>query len=961
MKKSALKKAGVALLAALCACSLTAGVLPAAAQESPAARAADGMRLLMPSSYEQYYDLNSPSDIDTTDDYLAIADGARLVLYYRDGGTQFYTLDMAGAVSQLQLVEADGSTWLYFLTSEGANSPLRYLKCTPDGFDGEPIYIYEEEDEEGKGEEGGSEQPGEGGSGQGGSGQGGSGQGGPQQGGSEQPGEGGSEQPGTGEEGEGEDEDREPIEIIPTQDPYETGIETCASYVVNVSANGTTLYYAPSSNVIMRAPMTGAEVDLDAQETIQNASNFIVPVFASAGGVAYYTWNTEIRSALTDTAVWNTTQAVSSFIVAGEECYYVSATNNMLYRAAPAGEAVPSAPYEGADGETVSGIRSVHYDGEMLYVVSSDTVRGYDLAEGRYNGYEISRYSDSDARLGADAQDISTYDDKTVIADNGNGRVIIYDAAAKTYTPFTPASRPLLVCAGADVFAVADEYDVYIYSYEGTLLHRQAIGGEIFDLAYSFGNFYIVDNTSVRKHSILRDEAGNYSLQAAAVSDTETFLSVATDIGGSVYTLSSTGSVRRFDADGYLSGSGEILCSMTGATQIVADYAGNVFGISGSTVTKFNPENGNSSTLSASLDGLVSGADTRPVAFSFGFRTDEVYFLADGFVAVTQNLGVNALSTIPATGLYDTIYTASADDGFASGRLVRVQKGAVSVQLDLTSLQGKDTLDCSVYEREEEERVGVLLAQTSAGSVVMFYHETVDDTGVNITRRYETCLVLGRGGCETIADSEALHEARDDAGQPYNVGYTTNAVGLYKYPLMSATNASGSNYTFCMITQLEKSTEVYILSALYLDGEDALDCSGYCFVRTQDLSGNVRYGFIPMQYILPYLTDSAEQEPFTIGHIRGDTAWTLTAVDGSTYTTKDGDLVHIYGDADENGMLVISYSGEDGRIYRGMINQNMIYEANQAVVYALIFVPIVTAVVLLSLCYLIYRKQPTLS
>lgn len=169
MKKSALKKAGVALLAALCACSLTAGVLPAAAQESPAARAADGMRLLMPSSYEQYYDLNSPSDIDTTDDYLAIADGARLVLYYRDGGTQFYTLDMAGAVSQLQLVEADGSTWLYFLTSEGANSPLRYLKCTPDGFDGEPIYIYEEEDEEGEGEEGGSEQPGEGGSEQGGS------------------------------------------------------------------------------------------------------------------------------------------------------------------------------------------------------------------------------------------------------------------------------------------------------------------------------------------------------------------------------------------------------------------------------------------------------------------------------------------------------------------------------------------------------------------------------------------------------------------------------------------------------------------------------------------------------------------------------------------------------------------------------------------------------------------------
>lgn len=935
MKKSMLKKAITLALTALCACSLTCGTVLAAAQTAGAgSRAASGVQLFMPSSYEQYLDLNNPSDIEVNDDYLAIADGAELILYYRNGGTQFYTQAMDATISSLQLIEADGSTWLFFLENGLTSSQLKYLECSPNGFVGEPEIIYPEPEPDP--EEPDTEDPGTG---------------------EDQPGT-GTEQPGTGEEGGETQQPQEPI-IIPTDNPYETGIE-CASYLINQTANGTYLYYAPSSNTILRLQMNGTEIDENSQTTITQGSNFIVPVFASANGVPYYTWGTDIRNALTGATEWSASQAVAAFAITGSDCYYISATNASLYRAAAAGQAAPTSPFEDSDGNTVTGVRALHYFDEMLYIAAGDTVRGFDPTTGSFTNYEISRYSTSEYRLGANARDISVYDDKVVIADTGNGRVLIYDEGTRNFTAFTPDISPLLVAAGEDVFAVADEYNVHIYSYGGQLLHSQGIGSEIFDITYSFGNFYLVDNTAVRKHTILQTESG-YSLQAATASTTETFLSVTADIGGYVYTLADDGTVYRYDDDLYLSTSGESLCDMDGATQIVADYAGNVFGLAGSTVTKYNPNTGNSSNSSVSLDGLVADANTTPVAFAFGFQNDTSYILADGFIATTQNIGVNALSTIPATGLYDTIYTAEANENFASGRLVRVQQGAVTVQVNLASLENMDTLDCSDYERETQERIGVLLTETDAGALVMFYSETVSDNGVIVTRSYETCLVLGRGGYQTISDDTALHAARDEAGQPFSVGYTTNAVGLYKYPLMATTNADGTNSTFCMITSLAKSTELYVISALYLDGQDVLDSEGYYFVRVQDLAGNATYGFVPMRYVLPYMMDSATSQPFTIGHLTAGADWTLTAVDGSTYTAKEGDLVHIYGEEDENGLVVVSYQGEDGKVYRGMIRADMIYEANEAVVYALIFVPIVTAVVLLSLCYLIYRKQPTLS
>ena len=51
---------------------------------------------------------------------------------------------------------------------------------------------------------------------------------------------------------------------------------------------------------------------------------------------------------------------------------------------------------------------------------------------------------------------------------------------------------------------------------------------------------------------------------------------------------------------------------------------------------------------------------------------------------------------------------------------------------------------------------------------------------------------------------------------------------------------------------------------------------------------------------------------------------------------------------------------KDGTVYGGWIDESKLYEATPSIISVLVVVTVVTAVVLLSVCYLLLRKQPTL-
>ena len=742
-----------------------------------------------------------------------------------------------------------------------------------------------------------------------------------------------------------------------------TAVTGCSSFAIYASDAGAYFYYVTSMRSIVRAPMDGTQVLLESAESVrQSDGNIVAPTFFLYGAQLYYSWNTSICTA-DGTVVWSAASPIASFAATESGCYYVSNDDRALYRAAGEGQTPSAQPL------TEESIGSVSAFDGMLYLTTENKVRGFDPATNAYSGYEISRYSDSENRLGAGARDISVYDNKVVVADTGNGRAAIYNAGTRSYTAVPTETAPLLVCAGESVFAAADEYNVYIYSYEGELLDTEAIGARIYDVAYSFGTFYVVSETSQRRGAIVPN-GSSYTYEPADGTTTDSYLSVATDISGYIYLLDSAGSVYMYaDELAFLTGSGEKLpADFAGATQIVADFAGNITCMTeNGEMLRYNKPTSTSEGSTDHMDaidlsGLVGGADSSVVSFSFGFETGTVYFLADGFVASTNALAVEALDSLSAAGLYDAVYTRLPGADFASGRIARVSEGAVTVQLNLASLADKATLDCSDYTRETQARVGIVLTQTDYGAIVVFYDETED--GIHVDRSYDVRIVLdsdpndGVGNLELLSDAETLHQPRTEDGSPFSVGYTTNAVGLFKYPLMGM--ADGDNL-FGKLATLEKSTAVTVLDELYLSDSSVLDADSYYFVRVESETGALSYGFVPSDYILSYRTDGAIESTFTMRTLkRGESVSLYRAAGDGAVTLENEEQVRAYGEPDANGMIFVSYTDENGIVYEGLIAESSLAKANEYVVYVLIFVPIVTIALLASVGYLIFRKQPTI-
>ena len=81
------------------ACMALSAFGGAAAFASADTRASAGMSLLLPSSYEQYMELNDPSDYTENDDYIAVADGSRIYLYDKEAGGAYAAFDAGDALN----------------------------------------------------------------------------------------------------------------------------------------------------------------------------------------------------------------------------------------------------------------------------------------------------------------------------------------------------------------------------------------------------------------------------------------------------------------------------------------------------------------------------------------------------------------------------------------------------------------------------------------------------------------------------------------------------------------------------------------------------------------------------------------------------------------------------------------------------------------------------------------------
>lgn len=619
------------------------------------------------------------------------------------------------------------------------------------------------------------------------------------------------------------------------------------------------------------------------------------------------------------------------------------------------------------DETTVIGEFSVVklFDG-MIYAIENDRVRQYDLTADSFTEYMIGKYSEYTNRLDA-AQDISSYADKVVIADTGNSRITVYDGTFTVYASQYPAD---LVCAGETHFLAVAGSVAYLYGYEGgTYTESFSLDGAISGAAYSFGKFYLVSANGRDTYEI---DCADLSVQHGTPNITSPE-NLAADIYGNLYVLTANGQVNRYSRDEFLSStaaSSERIAQFSAdAHDIFVDYSGLVYVLTENSVCCGDAD---LSPVTVTLDlgeAVFNGTEKTALAFTFEQENGAIHLLSDGFV-VKLGLGANAprsLKNISADGLYEAI-NGDTEESAARGMLVTVPADSVLLSLDAENLaENAQTVSYSDYSPLGEARVGILVCELpdGGGSVVAFFEydpEYTFEAGGNqftaTLRDYTLALVLGDESELTV-----LSEAYDDTGY---VGYTTNEVGLYRFPAMSLLternnpdNPLETEEKVSVSERLAKNEAVTVLFTLRCAADDSqrfgLDAD-YCFVRTE----RGTYGFVPANYVLSYDPSSTVSANFEFRNLRKGASVTLYASDGQPLTLSSREQLKVYGEADENGMIYAEYTDESGVVYSGYIEESSLYSASGSVVAVLVAVTLVTAAVLCSVCYLIFRKQPTL-
>lgn len=741
-------------------------------------------------------------------------------------------------------------------------------------------------------------------------------------------------------------------EDFSSQSVSQTQIAACSDFIIN----GGTVCFANASNSVYLTVMDGLNIVAPTEGAIDNTA--YSASFSIYNGAIYYSKYRTIYLAgsPSPTPYIQTMHDIDSFAVVNGVCYYVS-DEGYFYIIENGSER------EAGEAESIK-----LCDDGSVYLLQDGSIRQYDPGRGGYTDYEIGQYSSSVNRIGQGASDVSVYGSRILIADTNNERVVAVQRAADGTYSYSQISTsgfaPTAVCAGESGFAVAGSgRTVRVYSYDGTFTEvSSTFSAAVGSIAYSYGSYYV----TIDGGNILYEVGSDASLKQYDLNLALT--SVTADIYGNLYVLSAN-AVYQLNAD-FTVGTSSAYTAPDGAEKLISDYAGNLYVLADNAVYKLGDGAPVSVLSSSDLAGLVhyeENSGTPPVvSFAFGFESSKAYLLSDGFMAVTDALQTASLDALDASGVYYALYTnAPAGDAWNGLRLVNVKAGAVTVALDVTpEAITPDRLPYNGHEKTDADKTGVVLCTTANGAVVGFFRTEQNPVSseVNpVVYIYDVALVLGGDGgyLEEIAQSAYAQEPA------FTDGYTVESVGLYRFPQMRL--GSGSSFTdFSRIQTLGKGTEVQIVRRISypLQGDAeygySLD-SDYYFVRVQTENGEI-FGYVPAGFVLQRgaagISSGTEYRYARLD--RGESATLSHTSTGAEITLADREELKVYySNTDENGLVYVEYTDETGT-YSGRIDPSTLYDATASVLITLVIVTVAAAAVILSVCYLLLRKQPTL-
>ena len=383
------------------------------------------------------------------------------------------------------------------------------------------------------------------------------------------------------------------------------------------------------------------------------------------------------------------------------------------------------------------------------------------------------------------------------------------------------------------------------------------------------------------------------------------------------------------------------LFAASGAEDIAADRAGNIFVLSGGTITKY----------SAGENGIYSETGNKTYANATSFIINETEFGDGGFgdvitvssdasspaVTASEDAGTDMLTG----GAYDEAYEAFIKENFSDLTGVPVTDGGADIYVAKEDLQlygGPVEMPQSADIKGGSFLIALTpVYQTESGTATDYIYVASEQsdgikTGFVNVRMIEECEVA--------------------AYYDKNAKYTTYELSLYKYPtyLLDGTE----------IKKLEVNVKVTLLPFV----EEYRDSSGraWSYVSVGESADELR-GYIPSVYLSE--KSAALAEPYYNGEIRtdGGIAAECYALNGDKYeksgkSVADGTRVEIIGNYTKaNEYTHIKYIDENGEVCECYVLTSDVIQTEAGWYQVIMFIVAAVVVVFLIVLAVVFIKR----
>ncbi len=415
----------------------------------------------------------------------------------------------------------------------------------------------------------------------------------------------------------------------------------------------------------------------------------------------------------------------------------------------------------------------------------------------------------------------------------------------------------------------------------------------IVGLSFVYGECYYI--TEYNGYGVLSEDSST-ELHFSIIG---TPSAIASDLYGALYVAFGNKIYKFSEADFHADrANGTELISLSGDSANVyislsVDYEGNVWHLTKDGTLYCNNRE------AANVDGkdfvYLKEDHDYPVSFALAFVDDEVYFNFGNYVVKTKPFALSRLAALnkiaAGEAKEETFRLASRDNLF-----VKIPSGTVGVRIDLNALKTDESeyfpyesYFRTEYEENGEFRRGVLL------------YEPANDDGCYVVALYEedrhtfTANLFKKSRCAIVPDEDYFKDANENF-------FVTSDVALCSAPCLFPA-PEGERLSVLSDTLLVRGTELNVLG--YADGEDRV----YAFVEIKEEGREAKRGYLPRSYLTKTNPLGTQGKTYTLGHIKGDAGVVLISDSGSELAITEKTAARFYRNEDGTYTAVVVKDG----------------------------------------------------